>query len=89
MNLQTVFASFLILFFGTISNAPAAQTGPTTRPIGADLVTNGSFEQGDAYWPFAPNGAQSSGEVISTDAHSGKHCYKLSNKSSFAPNVYA
>jgi hypothetical protein len=89
MNFRSIAAAFLMVVLGALSGASAAPASPTTQPIGANLVTNGSFEQENAYWPFVPNGAQSSGEAVSTDAHSGKSCYKLTNKSGFAPNVFA
>jgi hypothetical protein len=67
--------------------APTAPTGPTTKPIGPNLAANGGFEQGG--WAFSVVGAQATGAVVDDVAHSGKHSFKITNKSGFAPNVYA
>lgn len=53
------------------------------------LARNGGFEEGGAYWSFSANGANASGKVVTGEAHSGTNCFRLSNRSGFAPNVYA
>ncbi len=53
-----------------------------------NLVHNGGFEE-DGGWPFIPSGADASGDFVDNVAHTGKRSYHMSNKSGFAPNVYA
>jgi hypothetical protein len=64
--------------------------GQTNPVAGGDLLVNGDFEQGAAGWQFAcMGGAQATGQLDDAERHQGKSAYKLTNKSSFAPNVYA
>src|SRR6185437_14851319 len=66
-----------------------AQSQESAKPIGADRVQNGGFEQGADGWPFvAANGCQASGQVTREQAHGGSQSFKITNKSAFAPNVY-
>ena len=66
------------------ASAACAQISPAPN-----LVVNGDFEQGGAYWNWHNSGADAAGAVDSSEKHSGKSCYKLTNKSGFAPNRYA
>lgn len=54
-----------------------------------NLVNNGDFEQGGAYWNWHNSGADATGAVDASEKHGGKSSYKLTNKSGFAPNRYA
>jgi hypothetical protein len=67
----------------------AGAVGAQTMPIGPDRAVNGGFET-DAAWAFISNsGADASGATSAEQAHSGVHSYKVTNKTGFAPNVYA
>jgi hypothetical protein len=55
----------------------------------ADLVRNGGFEQGTQDWDFLTRVANATGQLDSTEKHEGKTSFKISNKSAWAPNVYA
>jgi hypothetical protein len=80
------FALAASLMFVSFSFAAAA---PATKPIGADRAINGGFE-GDGGMSFlSTNGANATGGITKEQAHSGTHSYKLTNKTGFAPNVYA
>ncbi len=66
----------------------AAPQGPGRQPIGPNLAANGGFEEGA--WNFAANnGCRATGEATKEYAHSGAHSFKITNQSTFAPNVYA
>jgi hypothetical protein len=54
-----------------------------------NVVSDGGFEQGGAGWQFLCPGADASGQIDATRKHEGKYSYKISNKSGYAPNVYA
>jgi hypothetical protein len=80
----------LIAFAFAFSTLAFAQDRSTTKPIGGDRANNGGFEKGTEGWPFAAmNGCQASGDVVSDQVHSGSKSLKITNKSKFAPNVYA
>src|SRR5690349_7577578 len=64
----------------------SARADDAKKPI--NLVHNGGFEE-DGQWPFIPSGANASGGTVDDVAHSGKRSYRMTNKSGFAPNVYA
>ncbi len=65
----------------------SGQERSVAKPIGANRAANGGFESGP--WSFeAVNGCQATGGVTKEQAHSGAQSLKLTNKSSFAPNVY-
>ena len=66
-----------------------AAFGETQPPAPGNLVANGGFEQGDAGWRFVSTGANATGQIDGAEAHEGKYSYKLTNKSAFAPNLYA
>src|SRR3982750_818881 len=72
------------LFIVLISLSAVAEE--TKKPI--NLVRNGGFEEA-GLWPFVPSGADASGGIVDGVAHTGKHSCLMSNKSGFAPNVYA
>jgi hypothetical protein len=59
------------------------------RPDESKLVANGSFEDGTAGWSFLVSGANATGVLDSTEKHEGRNSFKLTNRSGFAPNVYA
>ncbi len=63
--------------------------GEPKAPAQGNLVSNGGFEQGGAGWQFVSTGAKATGQVDATEAHEGKYSYKLTNKSGYAPNLYA
>lgn len=63
--------------------------GQAVQPAQTNLVTDGGFEQGAAGWQFLVTSANASGQLDSTTPRSGKYSYKISNKSVYAPNVYA
>ena len=73
----------LCLFPIAVARASVEQFAATTN-----LVYNGGFEAGAAGWVFAPNIAQSSGSVVTNEAHGGTHSYKLTNASAQAPHVF-
>lgn len=60
----------------------------TLRTQGS-LLSDGGFEQGGAGWQFLLSGADAKGELDGAVQHEGKFSYKITNKSGFAPNVYA
>lgn len=69
------------------SSAAIAQEHSAGKPIGANRAVNGGFEEGP--WSFdAVNGCQATGGVTKEQAHSGAQSLKLTNKSTYAPNVY-
>ena len=68
------------------SGAAFGETKPSAQ---GNLVANGGFEQGAAGWRFVSTGAIAGGQVDGAEAHEGKYSYKLTNKSGYAPNLYA
>ena len=66
-----------------------AAFGQTKPPAQGNLVVNGGFEQGGAGWRFVSTGAVAGGQVDGAEAHEGKYSYKLTNKSGYAPNLFA
>jgi hypothetical protein len=54
-----------------------------------NLVANGDFEQSEGGWRFVSIGANATGQFDAAEKHQGKYSYKLTNKSVFAPNIYA
>ncbi len=44
---------------------------------------------GTPSWRFVSTGANATGQVDSAEKHEGKYSYKLTNKSGYAPNLYA
>src|SRR5690349_14986989 len=81
MKFRSIVFVCLLAFCSSVALAEEA-----TKPI--NLVHNGGFEE-EGMWSFIPSGAQASGDFVDNVAHSGKHSYRMSNKSGFAPNVYA
>ncbi|HTL29933.1 MAG TPA: carbohydrate binding domain-containing protein, partial [Tepidisphaeraceae bacterium] len=75
-----MFVSLSIMLCGV------AQADEAKKPI--NLVKNGGFEE-EGSWPFIPSGAVSEGKIVAGIAHSGRHSFWMTNKSAFAPNVYA
>ncbi len=69
---------------GLFAVAARAEDFATTT----NLVQNCGFEAGGAGWVWAPNAAQSSGSVVTNEAHGGTHSYKLTNASGQAANVF-
>ncbi len=59
-----------------------AQAGPD------NLVDNGGFEQGAQAWQFMTRVANATGELDTTEKHSGQASYKITNKSAQQGNVY-
>jgi hypothetical protein len=77
---------FLLIVAFCCSGAAFGQTKP---PAQGNLVVNGGFEQGGAGWRFVSTGAVAGGQVDGAEAHEGKYSYKLTNKSGYAPNLFA
>jgi hypothetical protein len=71
----------LLLLFLSVARA---QPNPTPN-----LVSDGGFEHGAVGWSWHNSGADATGGVDRTEKHSSNFSYKLTNKSSFAPNRYA
>ncbi len=53
-----------------------------------NLAANGGFEHASTGWAFTAVAAASTGQVVTDQSHEGKACFKLTNKSAFAPNVF-
>jgi len=66
-----------------------AAFGGVTRPSQGNLVRNGGFELGTRDWQFLINSANATGQLDSTERHEGKFSFKITNKSGWAPNVFA
>ena len=66
-----------------------AAFGETQPQAPANLVANGGFEQGGAGWRFVSTGANATGQLDAAEKHEGKYSYKLTNRSGYAPNLYA
>jgi hypothetical protein len=67
----------------------SAAFGETKPPAQGNLIGNGGFEQGGAGWRFVSTGANATGQLDGAEKHEGKYSYKLTNKSGYAPNVFA
>src|ERR1035437_4608019 len=63
--------------------------GRTNSATGGNLVANGDFESGAAGWPFVSTGANATGQLDEAVRHQGKYAYRLTNKSGYAPNLFA
>lgn len=85
---RVVIRSVLLVFLAVLSftNALVAQI---KRPPLENVLVNGGFEQQTAGWSFLTTGATATGGIDGTVKHEGKYSYKISNRTGFAPNVYA
>jgi hypothetical protein len=61
----------------------------TTTLAQGNLLSDGGFEHGGAGWQFLRTSADATGQIDGTTQHEGKYSYKITNKSGYAPNVYA
>src|SRR4051812_40761300 len=78
---------FFISVFVSFAIRPL-RAEPTSILAGENVVRNGSFESESA-WTYSVNGANASGKYIADQHHTGAQAYRLTNKSGFAPHVYA
>jgi hypothetical protein len=61
---------------------------PSGQPA-VNLVHNGGFENGGAYWQFTTSGgAVAGGEVDNSERHEGNCSYRISNKTAWGANVF-
>ena len=63
--------------------------GEIRRPDPGTTLVNGGFEQQSGGWSFILSGANATGQIDDGQKHEGRYSYKLTNRSAFAPNVYA
>jgi hypothetical protein len=63
--------------------------GEAKLPVQGNLVANGGFEQESAGWRYLSTGANATGQADNAEKHEGKYSYKLTNKSAWAPNIFA